>query len=135
MAYLILLFTFITMSFATEMQPCIDLTTENTQNIEHCQGQLIRIQGQHAPMIMQHPTGLYNSFDINTGKMKKSYENYVETVLGQIVVVTQSPIQCPDTFIIKGYLDIVDLGGAANTKNSYKNYWIKATAITCLETM
>jgi hypothetical protein len=61
------------------------------------------------------------------------HQNYLDTNLGQIVLLTQKPINCPNKKIsITGKLGWKAMGGAAGTRDSYANAFVMVSSLKCL---
>jgi hypothetical protein len=60
-------------------------------------------------------------------------QNYLDTNLGQIVLLTQKPINCPSKkLLVTGKLGWKAMGGAAGTRDSYANAFVMVSSIKCL---
>jgi len=97
---------------------------------QRCEGQLVKIMGQVATLPMQHPTGLHNQMNLDTGGFETRYETYVNMQDAQLVVTSDAPINCSAAIVVEGIVDIVELGGEKG-KSSYKNVWLKLQQYEC----
>lgn len=108
----------------------IDLATADWTAWQQCQGQLVKITGKITHLIMQHPTGLHNTFSLDEKQPNKKHETYLETPQSQLVLTSDEAIECEEQIEVEGIVDLVDLGGDTG-KQSYKNVWLKVERYTC----
>ncbi len=69
----------------------------------------------------------------DTNELKIKFENYMDINGFQVVLTTDEKINCKGRIEVEGIVDIVDLGGQMETKESYKNIWIKVMNFKCDE--
>lgn len=102
-------------------------------SLEKCQDKLVTLTVTMARFAEQHPVGLHNQFDPTTGKSIMKVETYVELAKdgAQIVLTSDKQIKCDGKIVVEGIVDIVEQGGAAGTKFSYRRPWIKVQKYHC----
>lgn len=92
-----------------------------------CQNKTVRLEGAISRRIMQHP--VMTMPDV-PGE-KKTFQNYLDTKFGQIVLVSNDEITCADKIEVEGVLSMINLGGEPGTKNSYKNPFVQVAKFSC----
>lgn len=96
-------------------------------------GQTVTFEAQIAEFPEQHPTGLLDRYHPKTHTMQHQHETYVMLNANdpQIVLASSQAIGCKDALDITGKVHLIDLGGEAHTKNSYRRVWIAVASYVC----
>jgi hypothetical protein len=103
----------------------------------NCNGKRIHINGHLTPPqeIMQHPVldNLQLSPSGFGGKLniKRTMQNYMNVGQRQIILISDTSIECIDEMEVKGMLENVSLGGEPGTKSSYKGWSIRVSDYHC----
>jgi hypothetical protein len=88
-----------------------------------CQGKTVQLEGTLG-LASAHPT-------MTTPVLL--HQNYLDTALGQIVLLSQTKIECAKKKLsVVGKLGWKALGGAAGTRNAYANAFVSVTNWKCL---
>ncbi len=104
----------------------------------NCDGKMVKIIGSNPPLseIMQHP--MLDSPQLlppgNEAKpVKHTKQSYLNINNRQIIVLSDTTIDCPNNIELVGTLERISLGGPAETKLSYKGWSIRVNQHRCLE--
>jgi hypothetical protein len=88
-----------------------------------CQGKTVQLSGTLG-VGTAHPMMTTPTF---------RHQNYLDTSFGQIVVLTQQAINCPNKKLgVTGKLGWKAMGGAAGTRDSYANAFVEVSSWKCL---
>ncbi len=130
---LLLIIVLITIPVISKAENCqIPMEKLDSSNIALCENKTVIITTKTSELGLQHPTGIHNSYDFITNKLKKEHENYILFDNIEIVATYKEPFNCSDQIELEGTVNIVDLGGTEG-KNSYKNVWIKTKNYNCID--
>jgi hypothetical protein len=90
---------------------------------KNCQGKTVQLSGA---------LGIGTAHPVMTTP-DLPHQNYLDTSLGQIVLLTQKPINCPSKkLLVTGKLGWKAMGGAAGTRDSYANAFVMVSSLKCL---
>lgn len=90
----------------------------------------IKISGKKAKFVAQHPIVTVPAVLAKDGKAE--LQSYLDTDFGQLIVVSQEKIDCPNEEItLFGKLKHFSMGGKKGTKNSYSNYIVYVDKYEC----
>ncbi|MDM8557432.1 hypothetical protein [Candidatus Parabeggiatoa sp. HSG14] len=114
-------------------------TVDNTNPASwlNCDGKRIHLNGHLTPPqeIMQHPVLSHSQlFPSGLGgklNIKRTLQNYMNVGKRQIILLSDTLIECVDEMEVKGMLEKVSLGGEPGTKNSYEGWSIRVFDYHC----
>lgn len=90
----------------------------------------IKISGKKTKFVAQHPIVTVPAVLAKDGK--KELQSYLDTDFGQLIVVSQENIDCPNEEItLFGKLKHFSMGGKKDTKGSYSNYIVYVDKYEC----
>lgn len=119
-------FLIIGVSMAQEEYFAINKGTNLKEHID----KKIKISGKKARMVAQHPIVTVPAVLAKDGKAE--LQSYLDTDFGQLIVVSQEKIDCPNEEVtLFGKLKHFSMGGKKNTKNSYSNYIVYVDKYEC----
>lgn len=97
---------------------------------KNCNGKTVQFTGKMATQILQHPTGLHYNFDIENKTITEKVQNYVDFGSEQIVVTSDTLIECKNEVQLIGEVDIIQLGGTQG-KEDYRTPWLRLISYNC----
>lgn len=104
----------------TSAQGC---TPAEPSTWDECDGKILTVHGTAANLVRSHPSV--------AGPMGNQTELYMDVGDAQLIVVTEQAKRCDGAMTAVGTLQVIDLGGPAGTKGSYRGLAIQDAKVSC----
>ena len=135
--WILTLTTFIfTSSYAQPHPTSCPLTETESASWLNCDGKQAKVSGtQPSPLeIMQHPMMNGPRFSTDAAGnpiFTRTEQSYLNVGKRQIILVSDTVIECQNEIEVTGILERISLGGSLGTKESYKGWFIRVSKYEC----